>query len=303
MRDKKRPQDNSESRFFKRQRLWGLVFVLPALLGLILFAFLPMFTAFYYSITDYNLLEPPNFVGLENYKAIFFDARFRIALSNTIVYALGSALPIWVISLLLAMAFIQRIPGRNVLRTLYFAPVILGGVVVSIVWRLIYHPQGLMNATIGQLFHFAPNWLNHPQFAPLALILVNIWQSIGFMMIIFIAGLQEIPQDFYDAAKVDGANPWKSFWHITLPLLKPTSLFVMVILLINGFQAFTYQYVMTKGGPSDETNVIGLFIFQNAFQYLRMGYAAAVSVLLFAVILILTVIQLRVARTEEVSFS
>lgn len=293
----------TEAAYFTRQRLWGLAFITPALLGLLLFAIIPMLTAFYYSLTDYNLLEAPNVIGLANYTSIFSDARFRIALTNTFIYAFGSAIPIWIISLSLAIAFVQRIPGRDLFRTLFFSPVILGGVVVSIVWRIIYHPNGLMNATVGHLMGFNPNWLNNAQLAPIALIIVNIWQSIGFMMVIFIAGLQEIPQDFYDAARVDGANNWQALLHITLPLLKPTSLFVIVILLINGFQAFTYQFVMTKGGPSDATNVIGLYIFQNAFQYLRMGYAASISVVLFLVILVLTIIQLRVTRTEEVSFS
>jgi multiple sugar transport system permease protein len=295
-------EHRSRWNFYARRQMWGLVFVSPVMIFFTIFAFYPMLSAFYYSLTDYNLLKPPVFNGLASYERLFTDGRFLIALKNTFVYAIGSAIPIFVVSLGLALVFSREFRGRNLLRTLYFAPVILAGVVVAMVWRVIYHPYGPLNSILGPLLNIAPNWLTDRSLAPWSIIGINVWQSVGFYMIIFIAGLQAIPQDFYDAAKVDGANRWQSFWHITLPLLKPTSLFVMVITLINSFQAFTYQYVMTKGGPSDATNVIGLYVYQSAFQYLRMGYAAAMSVVLFIIIIVLTLIQLRVTRSEEVSY-
>lgn len=277
--------------------------MLPVMAFLAIFAFYPMISAFYYSLTDYNLLSPPVFVGLKGYERMINDPRFLIALKNTFVYAFGSTIPIWIISLGLALIFVRDFRGRNLVRVLYFAPVIISGVVVSMVWRVIYHPYGPLNAVLGSLFAIAPTWLTSRSLAPLAIIGINIWQSVGFYMIIFIAGLQEIPQEFYDAAKVDGASSHQSFWNITLPLLKPTSLFVLVITLINCFQAFTYQYVMTKGGPSDATNVIGLYVYQSAFQYLRMGYAATISVTLFVIIMGLTLIQLRLVRSEDISYA
>ncbi len=295
-------EHHSRWNIYTHRRIWGLLFVMPVMIFFAVFAFYPMLTAFYYSLADYNLLKPPVFSGLSGYERLLTDSRFLIALKNTFVYAIGSAIPIFVISLSLALVFSREFRGRNLLRTLYFAPVILAGVVVAMVWRVIYHPYGPLNSTIGYLLNIAPNWLTDRALAPWAIIGINVWQSVGFYMIIFIAGLQAIPQDFYDAAMVDGANRWQSFWHVTLPLLKPTSIFVMVITLINCFQAFTYQYVMTKGGPSDATNVIGLYVYQNAFQYLRMGYAAAISVVLFIIIMILTLVQLRITRSEEVSF-
>jgi multiple sugar transport system permease protein len=298
----KSQEKRSRWNFYARRQMWGLVFVAPVMVFFAIFAFYPMLSAFYYSLTDYNLLKPPVFTGLAGYERLLTDSRFLIALKNTFVYAIGSAIPIFVVSLGLALVFSREFRGRNLLRTLYFAPVILAGVVVAMVWRVIYHPYGPLNSILGQLFNIAPNWLTERSLAPWSIIGINVWQSVGFYMIIFIAGLQAIPQDFYDAAKVDGANRWQSFWHVTLPLLKPTSLFVMVITLINSFQAFTYQYVMTKGGPSDATNVIGLYVYQSAFQYLRMGYAAAISVVLFIIIIILTLVQLRVTRSEEVSY-
>jgi multiple sugar transport system permease protein len=297
------PLKHSRWNIYTRRRLWGFLFVLPVMLFFAVFAFYPMISAFYYSLTDYNLISPPVFVGLKGYERMLQDNRFLIALKNSFVYAFGSAIPIWVISLGLALVFVRDFRGRNLVRTLYFAPVIISGVVVSIVWRVIYHPYGPLNAVLSSLLGIAPTWLTIRSLAPWAIIGINIWQSVGFYMIIFIAGLQEIPQDFYDAAKVDGANSRQGFWHITLPLLKPTSLFVMVITLINCFQAFTYQYVMTKGGPSDATNVIGLYVYQSAFQYLRMGYAATISVTLFVIIMGLTLIQLRMVRSEESGYA
>ena len=282
-----------------RRRLWGLSFVMPVLLFFAVFAFYPMLNAFYVSLTDYSLIRPPEFIGLSNYARMVSDARFRISLVNTFVYSVGSSVPIWVLSLGLAIFLAPEFRGRNFVRILYFLPVIVSGVVVAMVWRVLYHPHGPINATIEPLFGVFPRWLTDRRLAPWAVIAMNVWQSVGFYMLIFIAGLQEIPEVFDDAAEVDGANRWQVLWYITLPLLKPTMLFVMVITLINCFQSFTYQYIMTKGGPSDATNVIGLYVYQNAFQYMRMGYAAAISLVLFVIIMVLTLIQLRVMRSDE----
>ena len=286
-----------------RRKFWGLFFVAPALIFFAVFAFYPMVSAFYYSLTNYELLKTPVFVGLDQYQRMINDPRFIIALKNTFTYAFGSSIPLWIISLGLALIFVRNFRGRDFLRVLYFAPVIVSGVVVSMVWRVIYHPYGPINAVLGPLAGIAPNWLTDRSIAPWAVIAIHIWQSLGFYIVLFMAGLQEIPQEYYDAAKVDGASAWKTFLNVTLPLLKPTTLFVMVITLINSFQAFTYQYVMTKGGPSDATNVIGLYIYQNAFSYMRMGYAAAISFVLFIIIMVLTLSQFRLTRSEDVSFT
>ncbi|MFW6116699.1 MAG: carbohydrate ABC transporter permease [bacterium] len=285
-----------------RRRLWGLSFVMPVLLFFAVFAFYPMLNALYVSMTDYSLIRPPEFVGWSNYGRMVYDPRFRISLVNTFVYSVGSSIPIWVLSLGLALVLARDFRGRNFVRVLYFLPVIVSGVVVAMVWRVLYHPHGPINATIEPLLGVFPNWLTDRNLAPWAVIAMNVWQSVGFYMLIFIAGLQEIPEVFDDAAEVDGANRWQVFWYITIPLLKPTMLFVMVITLINCFQSFTYQYIMTKGGPSDATNVIGLYVYQNAFQYMRMGYAAAISLVLFVIIMVLTLIQLRVMRSDETGY-
>ncbi len=287
---------------FTQQKLWGLSFVLPAFLFFVLFAFYPMINAFFISLTKYDLITPPKFVGLDNYARMLTDPRFRIVVKNTVVFVVGSSIPIWIISLGLALILSKNFIGRNFIRTLYFLPVIVSGVVVSMVWRMLYHPFGTINALLQPIFHISPNWLTDKNIVPWAIIIINVWQAVGFYMVIFIAGLQNIPSDFYDAAKVDGANRFQTFWHITLPLLKPTTLLVIVITMINAFQTFTYQYVLTKGGPSDATNVISLYIYYNAFQYQYMGYASAMSIVMFIVIMILTLIQFRIVRSEEISY-
>jgi multiple sugar transport system permease protein len=287
---------------FTQRRLWGFVFVLPAFVFFAVFAFYPMINALWISFTDYNLVTTPHFIGLQNYARMLTDARFKIMAGNTVGFVLGSTIPTILLSLGLALVLQRKFLGRDLIRTLYFLPVILSGVVVSVVWRLLYHPYGLVNVLLGPILQDAPRWITSRDLAPWALIILNVWQAIGFYMVIFIAGLQNIPDDFYDAAKVDGANPPQAFWYITLPLLKPTSLLVLVISIINYFQTFTYQYVMTKGGPSDATNVISLYIYLNAFQYQYMGYAAAISIIMFLFIMVLTLIQFRVIRTEDTSF-
>jgi multiple sugar transport system permease protein len=295
-------QDRFKWNIFTRQRVWGFSFVLPAVLFFAIFAFYPMINAFYISLTEYDLITPPRFIGLGNYLRMFHDSRFEVVVQNTLLFAFGSSIPTWLLSLALAMALVKKFPGKEMTRTAYFLPVIVSAVVVSMVWRMLYHPLGPINALLEPIFHRNLNWITDKNLVDWAIIITNVWQSVGFYMVIYIAGLQNIPDDFYDSAKVDGASSTQSFWYITLPLLKPTTLLVLVIMVINGFQSFTYQYVLTKGGPGDASNVIALYIYYNAFQYQYMGYASAISIVMFVVIMILTLIQFRIVRSEDVSY-
>ncbi|GIK37165.1 MAG: sugar ABC transporter permease [Anaerolineae bacterium] len=287
---------------YTRQRLWGLTFVLPALLFFIIFDFYPMLRAFYLSLTDYNLLASPQFVGLENYATLLADKRFVRAVSNTAGYMLGTTMPLWVLSLGAALLFNRRFRGRGFFQLLYFTPVVLSGVPVAMVWRVLFHPKGLINAALSPFIAEPLPWLTSAALAPLALIIMTIWQEVGFYFIIFLAGLQDIPEELYEAARIDGASNWQAFWRITLPLLKPTSLFVMIISFIHAFQSFGNQYVLTRGGPSDATNVIALHIYSTSFTSLRLGYAAAMSLVMFAVIIAFTLVQMRLVRAEEVGY-
>lgn len=291
----------SRSTLFARRQWWGLAFVLPALVFFAVFNFYPMLRALVLSLTDYNLLADPKFIGLGNYAALLNDARFLTALRNTAFYMLGTTLPLWVLSLGAAMLFNRRFRGRRFWQLLYFSPVVLSGVPVAIVWRALFQPNGLINAALAPFVAEAPRWLTTATLAPWALVIMTLWQEVGFYFVIFLAGLQNIPEDIYDAARMDGASGWQAFWRVTLPLLKPTALFVMIISLIHAFQSFGNQYVMTRGGPSDATNVIALYVYTTSFTSLRMGYAAAMSLVMFAIIIALTLAQMRLVRADEVS--
>jgi len=286
---------------YRKRSLWGFLFALPAILFFILFAYYPMISAARLSLYDWNLVSPPQFVGLENYTYIFQDGRFQKALVNTFKFVGTYAVPMWIVALSMALLFTQDFRGRGLFRTLYFVPIILSETVISIVWRLLFHPQGAVNAIISPFTggQTVP-WLTDGNYAFIALVIVAIWRVFGYYMIIFISGLQNIPQEYYDAARVDGGNRIQVFRFVTMPLLLPTTVFVVIISLLNGFQAFVYQYLITRGGPNDSTNVLGYLIYQEAFTNLNMGRAAAISLVLFAILVTLTFIQLYLIRRREV---
>lgn len=283
---------------YRRRSLWGLAFVLPAVLFFVVFAYYPVFSAARISFTDWNLLSAPKYIGLENYQFIFQPgSRFLKALGNTAEFVGGYAIPTWIIALSLAMIFTQEFRGRGIYRTLYFVPIVLSETVISIVWRLLYHPQGVMNALIAPFDSgVRVPWLTNSDIAPIAVIIVAIWRVFGYYMIIFITGLQNIPIEYYEAARVDGGSRWQIFRFITIPLLRPTTVFVVVITLLNGFQSFVYQFLITRGGPNDATNVLGYLIYEEAFPNQNMGRAAAISMVLFALLIVLTFIQLYLLR-------
>jgi multiple sugar transport system permease protein len=286
-----------------RRSIYGMMFVLPALLFFLAFNLYPTINGFYLSLTEYSLLKPPRWVGLANYAALPSDNLFRQALGVSAVFVVGSVLPKALLSLLVALLFTRSFRGREWFKALYFTPTLLSGVVVSLVWRLLADPQGLLNSVLAPLTHGKQLfWLAHAQLSPALVIGVDNWAGIPFYMMIWIAGLVGIPREFYEAAIIDGAGRTQAFLHVTLPLLKPTALFVLVISSIGAFQAFTLQYVMTKGGPNNQTTTIALLVYKYAFNYYRMGSAAAVSVIMFFFIIILTVVQLRLVRSEQTSY-
>lgn len=284
----------------QKRNLWGFIFVLPAVIFFIVFAYYPMYSAARLSFTDYNMLSAPKDVGFANYTYIFQDDRFGKALVNTFEFVAGSAVPTWIIALALALIFTHDFRGRGIYRTLYFVPIVLSETVISIVWRLLFHPQGVVN-TLAAPFNGGLRipWLTDPNIAPIAVIIVAVWRVFGYYMVIFLAGLQNIPGEYYDAARVDGGNGWQVFRFITMPLLQPTTLFIVIISLLNGFQTFVYQYLITLGGPNDATNVLGYLIWEQAFKFQRMGRAAAISMVLFAILIVLTFFQLYLLRQRD----
>ncbi len=273
---------------------WVLFFLLPSAVPLIAFTLVPMVTSAWISLHKWNLISPMRFVGLDNYTKLLQDPVTRGVFGHTLLYIVGYLPLVYVGGLGLAMALNQAFRGRSFFRSAYFLPVVTSWVVVALVWQWLLNPNnGLVNNILGVLHLPQPGWWTDPTWAMPSVILASAWKDLGFVMVILLAGLQSIPADIQDAARIDGANAWQRFRRITLPLLSPSSFFVLVISLINGFQVFDQVYVMTGGGPSGSSQVVVGQIYDLTFRYGRAGEASALSWLLFAVILIITAVQLR----------
>ena len=264
------------------------LFLLPALLGTLIFIIIPVLCSFGLSFVKWDLLNPITFVGLENYKNLFNDKVFYQTLINTIVFAISTSTFGVIIPLILASVLNSKIRGSEFFKTAYFLPFITPMIVIGIVWGWIFDPNiGLLN----KLLHLHINWLYDVKFAMPALIAVSVWKLIGYNMIIFLSTLSSISQSLFEAAKIDGANSLQTFRHVTVPMLSPTIFFVVIITTISSFQVFDLIYLMTQGGPFNSTNVLVYSIYQNAFEYFNVGEASAIAYVLFAIILVLTLLQ------------
>lgn len=286
--------------YHRRLGFIGFLFILPAMLYFTAFAFYPMANAFWLSLHDYDLLSPPRWAGLRNYEFLMNSTPFMNSLRTTAIYAFGISVPIWIISLVLALILNQNIRFRTFFRTVFFAPIVMPLVVLAVIWTLLYHPFGPINSVVmAPLFNQTIPWLNSNQHALLAVVILAIWRAAGYYGVIFLAGLQSIPNEFYEAARLDGAGSWSLFRFITFPLLRPTTLFVVVVSIINALRHFDVIWIMTGGGPGDATRVLSVLIYETGWGFLRMGRASAMSVVLFSIALIFTVVQLRLLRTRD----
>jgi len=281
----------------------GVWFVAPALALIAVFLFLPMAASLLLSFTDFDIyalgrLDRLRFIGLENYRRLLNDPMFWMALKNTLYFVIvGGPLSV-LVSLSAALLVNHRLTRfQGWFRTLLFLPVVTTLVAVAVVWRYLYHPRhGFINYVLGWVGLPPIDWLGDTDWAMPAIILMAVWKTFGFNMVVFIAGLQSIPRRLYEAAEIDGADGWAQFRHITLPMLAPTFLFVTVITLIGSFQLFAEPYVMTQGGPADSTLSVALLMFQEGFRWWNLGYAAAVAFVLFLIILAGTLLQARLRR-------
>lgn len=274
------------------------LYLLPTVIGLLLFSAGAVAVSFLMSFTHWDVITPPEWIWLENYLALWGSDLFWEVVRNTVVFVL-MAVPLSVsASLALALAANTGLRGIVFFRTAYFLPVVSSMIAVALVWSWIYNPEyGLLNYLLRALFGInGPAWLDSTAWALPAMVIVTVWKGLGYSMVIFLAGLQSIPEDLYHAATIDGAGVWRKFRHITLPMLSPTTFFVIVITLINSFQVFEQTYVLTKGGPANATLTMSYYIYQNAFQFFQMGKAAALSYVLFAAIFIVTLIQFRIQK-------
>lgn len=273
------------------------LFLLPSFIPLLAFTLGPMLASAAISFLRWDLLRPPRFIGLENYANALLDPAFRAAVSHTIAFIVGYLPLVYVGGLGLALLLNQRLRGSAFFRSVYFLPVVTSWVVVALIWRWLLNPQsGIVNSALSLIGLPGPGWWADPAWAMPSVIIASAWKDLGFVMVLLLAGLQSIPAEYYEAAQVDGASRWARFRHITLPLLSPTTFFVLVISLINNFQLFDQVWVMTGGGPAGATSVVVEQIVRHAFSYNQMGYAAAMSWLLFAAILVVTLIQFRFQR-------
>ena len=274
-----------------------LAFLLPSAVPLIAFVITPMIAAAWISLQDWNLLSPMTFIGFENYSNLLTDPNTYTVFLHTATYIVGYLPLVYVGGLALALALNTALRGRALLRGVYFLPVVTSWIVVAVVWRWLLNPSnGVVNTVLGWFGIAGPGWWTDPAWAMPSIIIASAWKDLGFVMVILLAGLQAIPTEIYDAAKVDGAGWWRQLRSITIPLLSPSTFFVIVISLINGFQVFDQVYAMTGGGPAGASQVVVLEIYDLTFRYGAAGEAAALSWLLFAVVLLVTLIQVRGQR-------
>jgi multiple sugar transport system permease protein len=281
----------------RSERNWALLMLMPSLLGVGIFTLIPVLTSFGLSFAQWNLLSPPRWIGLSNYSALLAEPLFWKVLGNTFVYAFCVVL--FEVPLALALAIALNHPGWmvKILRTVFFLPVVTSVIAIALVWNWIYDPQyGLLNAALHLLGIKPVAWLFSTQWALPALILMGIWKNVGYSMVIFLAGLQNIPDELYEAAALDGAGRWQQFLNVTLPMISPTLFFVMTMSTITAFQVFDSVYMMTQGGPENSTQVAVYWLYQNAFEFFQVGRASAMAYVLFAIILTLTLIQWSVRK-------
>ncbi len=276
------------SKLANKQNFAGVLFILPSLFGTIVFIIIPIVCSFGLSFAKWDLLNPIQFVGLENYKVVLTEPVFVKIIINTFVYAISTSVFGVIIPLILACIINNKIKGADFFKTAYFLPFVTPMIVIGIIWEWIFDPNiGCLN----HLLHLHINWLYDTNFAMPALIIVSVWKLIGYNMILFLTGLSTINQELLEASKIDGANAYNTFKHVTIPLLSPTIFFVTIITAITSFQVFDLIYVMTQGGPLDSTNVLVYAIYKNAFEYFNVGKASALAYVIFAIIFVLTLVQ------------
>jgi multiple sugar transport system permease protein len=283
----------------RREALWAYAFITPWIIGFLIFTVGPMLASLFFSFTEYDIVTPPRWIGITNYVNLFHDQLFWHSLGITFKYA-SIALPLGLIfSYLMAVLLNQKIKGINIWRTLYFVPSVIAGVAVAMLWSRIFDPKfGVLNPFLAEFGIKGPGWLSDPQWAVPALVIMSLW-GVGGNIIIYLAGLQGVPTDLYDAAKVDGATAWQRFRYVTLPMTTPVIFYNLILGLIGTFQYFTEVYVISSsstgglGGPARSTLFYNIYLYQNAFKYFHMGYASTMAWILFIIVLAFTLLIFR----------
>ncbi|WP_053371865.1 carbohydrate ABC transporter permease [Paenibacillus sp. FJAT-27812] len=272
------------------------IFIGPWLIGAILFALYPIIASAYYSFTEYNIVNSPKWIGLGNYEELFHDKIFWLSVKATVKYMLLS-IPIQLgLALFFAVLINQKIPFKGFFRTAMYVPSMVSGAAMSLMWLWVFNPKvGLINYMLSWFCVDGPSWLFDEKWALIGIIIMSLW-TVGGGMIIFLAGLQGVPQSLYEASDIDGGGRLRSFWHITLPMISPVILFQLIMGMIESFQVFTQAYVMTQGGPNYSTMFYVYYLYQNAFTNSRMGYASAMAWILLLVIMFFTLLVMRMSK-------
>jgi multiple sugar transport system permease protein len=280
------------------QALWGYLLIAPMMLGFILFFLLALIASLVLSFTDWDVLSAPNWVGLSNYARLPDDPDFRTAMVHTAALTIPNVVLRLILSLAIALALNSQIRFRAFYRTIFFLPVLTMPVAVGTIWKWLFDPSfGPINIALGRFGLPQPEWLNHPETALIAVVIVLLWSGVGYDMVIYLAGLQGIPREYYEAAQIDGAGGWRQFRDITLPMLTPTTFFLMVVAIVGSLQVFDLVYVMTRVGSStNRFPTIVYYIYEEGFQKFNMGYAVTVAWVLLLIILVFTLLQFRLQR-------
>ncbi len=279
-----------------RDTIAFFLFISPWLIGFVVFTIVPMLASLFISFTDWNILTPPVWSGAKNFQTIFSDPLFYKSIQVTLTYTLFSVPLNIILSIFVAMLLNNALPGMRLFRTIFYLPAIVSGVVISVIWLWIYNPDyGLINGFLAMFGIEGPGWVYDENWALPSLIIMSLW-GIGTNIVLYLAGLQSISTEFYEAAHIDGANFWQRLIYITLPSMSPVLLFTTLTGIINSLQTFTQAFVMTDGGPNNATNFYAFYIYNNAFVWRKMGEACAQAWILFIIIFILTMITLKVSN-------
>ena len=284
----------------QRETLAAHLFILPTVVGFLVFIIVPIIATIVLSFTRYDILTPPIFIGIQNYARMFADPRLQDIYLNTIFLTVFAVIGNNLFGLVLAVLINQKMPTglRYFFRTAYFFPVLIALVYCAVIWQFMFQKDtGLINYYLGLVGISPLHWLGNQYLVKPAVIILDLWKNCGFCMIVYLAGLQGIPSDYYEAAAIDGANRWQILRRITLPLISPTMFFLFVINMIGALQMFDSVQILTVGGPGDASRTVVMYIYQEAFQNFRMGYASAVALTLFVVIMGLTLLQFRLSQT------
>ncbi|MGH2531100.1 MAG: carbohydrate ABC transporter permease [Thermomicrobiales bacterium] len=283
-------------RFWRRltfeESLAGYVFLLPWLIGLVGLTFFPMGFSFYMGFFRWDIIREPEFIGLDNYRQLLDDRLFWISLKQTFIYTIMRVPLMLAFGLILAVLLNQRIKAQGAWRTAFYLPSVIPDVAMVLMWIWLLSPTGLVNQFLNDVGIQGPNWFGATRWAVPALVLTGVW-AVGGGMLVYLGGLQSIPTELYEAAKIDGANRLQGFLHVTVPMISPIVLYNLIILIIGSMQAFTGSFLATQGGPGYATHFVVYYLYNNAFGYLRMGYASAFAWIIFAIILVMTLVILR----------